>query len=57
MTVSLAVVNNVERDFENYLKMSEVAANLKKYVKNTVTAVPIQSIAGTVPSILPIDGS
>jgi diguanylate cyclase (GGDEF)-like protein len=33
MTISLAVVTNEERNFENYLEMSEVAANVKKLAK------------------------
>lgn len=33
MTVSLAVVTNEDRSFESHLEMSEVAAEVKKYVK------------------------
>ncbi len=33
MTVSLAVVTNQDRSFENHLEMSEVAAEMKQYVK------------------------
>lgn len=33
MTVSLAVVTNTDRNFKSHLEMSEVAAEMKKYVK------------------------
>jgi len=34
MTISLAVVTNENRDYENALELAEVAAELKKYVKS-----------------------
>ncbi len=34
MTISLAVVTNEHRDYENALELAEVAAEVKKYVKN-----------------------
>lgn len=33
MTVSIAVVDNIERQFENYLEIGEIAAQLKKKAK------------------------
>lgn len=34
MTISLAVVTNEKKDYENALEIAEVAAEVKKYVKN-----------------------